>query len=84
MSLTIARNCAIGWPSAAAASSFPTAKTGRNPFPFDAVTYKRRNVVKRTFCRFKDFRRVAMRFDSLDATFIATLCIAAAGAYFLK
>jgi transposase len=62
----------------------PNRKTRKKPFPFDAVTYKRRNIVERTFCRLKDFRRIAMRFDRLDATFIATLCIAAAVAYFLK
>jgi transposase len=62
----------------------PNRKNRKEPFPFDAVTYKRRNVVERTFCRLKDFRRVAMRFDRLDATFVATLCIAAALAYFLK
>jgi len=62
----------------------PNRKNRRKPYPFDAVTYKRRNVVERTFCRLKDFRRVAMRFDRLDATFIATICIAAVVAYFLK
>ena len=62
----------------------PNRKNRRKPYPFDAVTYRRRNVVERTFCRLKDFRRVAMRFDRLDATFIATICIAASVAYFLK
>ena len=62
----------------------PNRKNRKKPFPFDAVTYKRRNIVERTFCRLKDFRRVATRFDRLDTTFIATLCIASAVAYFLK
>ena len=59
-------------------------KNRNNPYDFDAVSYKRRNVVERTFCRLKDFRRLATRFDRLDETFMATLCIAAALAYFLK
>lgn len=62
----------------------PNRKNRRKPFPFDAVTYKRRNVVERTFCRLKDFRRLATRYDRLDQTFLATLCIASALAYFLK
>ena len=62
----------------------PNRKNRKKPFPFDAVTYKRRNVVERTFCRLKDFRRLATRYDRLDETFLATLCIAAALAYFLK
>ena len=62
----------------------PNRKNRKKPYKFDAATYKRRNVVERTFCRLKDFRRVATRFDRLDVTFVATLCIASALAYFLK
>jgi putative transposase len=62
----------------------PNRQTRKRPYPFDAVTYKRRNVVERTFCRLKDFRRLATRYDRLDETFLATLCIAVALAYFLK
>jgi transposase len=62
----------------------PNRKNRRKPYPFDAGTYKRRNVVERTFCRLKDFRRLATRYDRLDETFVATLCITAALAYFLK
>jgi transposase len=43
-----------------------------------------RNIAKRTFCRLKDFRRLATRYDRLDETFISTVCIAAAIAYFVK
>ena len=65
-------------------SIIPNRKNRKKPYTFDAVTYKRRNVVERTFCRLKDFRRLATRYDRLDETFMATLCIAAAVAYFLK
>jgi transposase len=61
----------------------PNRKNRKKPYAFDAVTYKRRNVVERTFCRLKDFRRLATRYDRLDETFISTICIAAALAYFL-
>jgi putative transposase len=56
----------------------------KQPYPFDPVTYRRRNIVERTFCRLKDFRRLATRYDRLDETFVATICIAAAVAYFLR
>jgi len=62
----------------------PNRQYRKRPYPFDAITYKRRNIVERTFCRLKDFRRLAIRYDRLDATFVATICIAAALAYFLK
>lgn len=62
----------------------PNRKNRKQPYPFDAVTYRRRNIVERTFCRLKDFRRLATRYDRLDETFVSTLCIAAALAYFLK
>ena len=50
----------------------PNRKNRRQPFPFDAVTYKRRNIVERTICRLKDFRRLATRYDRLDETFVST------------
>lgn len=59
-------------------------RSRKQPYPFDPATYRRRNIVERTFCRLKDFRRLATRYDRLDATFLATICIAAAVAYFLK
>ena len=43
----------------------------------DAAIYKQRNVIERMFCRFKDWRRVATRFDRNVKTFMATIAIAA-------
>jgi len=43
----------------------------------DPAIYKQRNVIERMFCRFKDWRRVAMRFDRNIKTFMATIAIAA-------
>jgi transposase len=55
----------------------PNKKNRKQPYSFDAHTYKRRNVVERTFCRLKDFRRFATRYDRLAATFMATACLTA-------
>ncbi len=44
-------------------------------YPFDAKTYKMRNVIERTFCRLKDFRRIATRYDKLARNFLAGICL---------
>jgi transposase len=43
----------------------------------DTAIYKQRNVIERMFCRFKDWRRVATRFDQNIKTFMATITMAA-------
>ena len=45
--------------------------------PFDQAAYRRRNLVERAFCRLKDFRRVATRYDKLAVTYSAAVCLAA-------
>ena len=44
---------------------------------FNPATYKQRNIIERMFCRFKDWRRVATRYDRKIETFMATIAIAA-------
>jgi hypothetical protein len=41
------------------------------------------NVIERMFCRLKDFRRVATRYDRNAANFLAAVCIAATVSYWL-
>lgn len=43
----------------------------------DFEIYRQRNVIERMFCRIKDWRRVATRFDRNIKTFMATIAIAA-------
>ena len=52
-------------------------KGGRPP-KFDTQAYKGRNVVERCFCRLKDFRRIATRYDRLARNYLASVCLAAA------
>lgn len=47
----------------------PTRKRIRQ---FDPSVYRRRNIIERTFCRLKDCRRVATRYDKLMINFAAT------------
>jgi transposase len=44
--------------------------------PFDAASYKGRNVIKRAFSHLKDWRRVATRYDKLARSFRATVTLA--------
>ena len=48
---------------------------------FSPVLYKARNAVERMFCRLKDFRRIATRYDKRADTFMAALYIIAIIAY---
>ena len=44
---------------------------------FSPVLYRDRNAIERMFCRLKDFRRVATRYDRNAVNFLAAVCIAA-------
>jgi transposase len=52
--------------------------------PFNKRAYKGRNVIERCFCRLKDFRRVATRYDKLARNFLAAVHLAAVIAYWLN
>jgi transposase len=55
----------------------PPKRNRRIQHSFDAKIYKQRNIIERMFCRFKDWRRVATRFDRNIKNFMATIAIAA-------
>ena len=50
---------------------------------FSPYLYRDRNAIERMFCRLKDFRRVATRYDRLAVNFLAAVHIAAVIAYWL-
>ena len=50
---------------------------------FSPFLYRNRNAIERMFCRLKDFRRVATRYDRNAANFLAAVCIAATVSYWL-
>ena len=49
-----------------------------NPFSFDKRAYKQRHHIENAFCRLKDFRRIATRYDRLARNFLASVCLVAA------
>lgn len=55
----------------------PPRRKRRHPRLFDAGRYAQRHPVERLFSRLKQFRRVATRYDKLDAHFLAFVHIAA-------
>ena len=51
---------------------------------FNKKAYKGRNVIERCFCRLKDFRRVATRYDKLARNYLSGVYLAALVAYWLN
>ena len=49
----------------------PSKSNARRPIPHDPVLYAMRNVVERFFCRMKDMRRLAVRYEKRKDTFTA-------------
>ena len=56
----------------------------KHPHRYDRRAYRRRNVIERMFCRLKDFRRVATRYDKRADTFLAAILIAATLVWWLN
>ncbi len=50
---------------------------------FSPVLYRHRNAIERMFCRLKDFRRIATRYDRLARNVLAAVCLAATVSYWL-
>ena len=50
---------------------------------FSPFLYRNRNAIERMFCRLKDFRRIATRYDRSAVNFLAAVCIAATVCYWL-
>jgi transposase len=54
-------------------TSFPNKSNRVTLHSFSKRAYKGRNVIERCFCRPKDFRRVATRYDKLARNFLAAV-----------
>jgi transposase len=55
----------------------PSIRRRKPLIPYDATAYRQRNLIERMFCRLKDFRRLATRYDKLARNFLATAFLAA-------
>lgn len=56
----------------------PSIRRRKPLIPYDVRAYRERNLIERMFCRLKDFRRVATRYDKLARNFLAGVILAAA------
>ncbi len=54
----------------------PGRRTRRRPIRHDTARYKDRWRIEAAFCRLKDFRRVATRYDKLAANFASAVALA--------
>ncbi|MGB8742443.1 MAG: transposase, partial [Xanthobacteraceae bacterium] len=48
------------------------------PAAYDPVASKARNLIERMFCRLKDFRRIATRYDKRVDVYLSSILLAAA------
>jgi transposase len=56
----------------------PNRSNREQRFRFNKHLYKERRRIENAFCRIKDFRRVATRYDKLARNYLASVCLAAA------
>ncbi len=56
----------------------PPMSTRSKLLPYDKERYRGRNRIERFFNKLKQFRRLATRYDKLQATFLAAVCLVAA------
>jgi transposase len=57
-------------------AEIPNKKNRKTPFRFDKTVYKWRYRIENLFQKLKENRRLSMRFDKLDCTFMAFVAIA--------
>ena len=53
-------------------------------YGYDRALYKERNLVERLFCRLKDFKRIALRYDRHAHTFLSAITLAAIVAFWIN
>jgi transposase len=56
----------------------PSTANRKEPIPHDARIYRERNRVERLVGRFKQFRRIATRYEKLAVTYLALIHLVAA------
>jgi transposase len=55
----------------------PSTTSRNEPIAYDAVAYKERNRIERLWCRIKDWRRIATRYDKLARNYLSGVYLAA-------
>ncbi len=68
---------------AGAVPVIPGRVTRKRKVPLDRARYRDRRLIENAFCRLKDFRRVATRYDKLAANFLSAVALSAVLAFWL-
>ena len=55
----------------------PTTRSRKASIPYDRDAYRNRNLVERLWCRLKDWRRIATRYDKLAQNYLSGVLLAA-------
>lgn len=61
----------------------PGRRNRKRTIRYDKQRYRERHLVENAFCRLKDFRRIATRYDKLAANFLSGVALATAVAFWL-
>jgi putative transposase len=61
----------------------PNKKNRKQPYRFNRKTYVKRHKIENAFCRLKDFRRIATRYDRLERNFAASIFLVATVVWWL-
>ena len=63
------------------AAVIPSTSSRKVAIPHDAERYKRLNIIERAFCRTRNRRGIATRYDQTARNFLAAVCLVAAITY---
>lgn len=61
----------------------PGRRNRKRAIRYDQQRYRTRHLIENAFCRIKDFRRVATRYDKLAANFLSAVALATTLAFCL-
>ena len=64
--------------AAGAKVGIPPRASGRESIRWSKAIYRHRNLVERFFCRIKQYRRIATRYDKLAERFTSFVCLVGA------
>jgi transposase len=61
----------------------PSTASRKRPYPLDRQAYRRRNLIERMFCRMKDWRRIATRYDRLARNYLSAVALVAIACFWV-
>ena len=71
------------WPAMPVPSGHPGRRNRKRAIRYDKQRYAGRHLTENAFCRLRNFRRVATRYDKLATNFLSGVALATALAFWL-